>query len=107
MQKGDRDEGDSWDRAKTIYETPFFVVGPRVGFSKEVVPWLRIEGFATFLALFRDDGTSYSFMMTLEPTFDEFDFDRPAPSCDEYYPSCGAPPDYPGPLPVREPAEED
>jgi hypothetical protein len=103
----DWDESDPWDRAVTVYETPFFVIGPRVGFSKEIVPWLRIEGFATFLALFRDDGTSYSFMMTIGPTFGKFDFDRPSPGCEDEYPACAAPPEYPGPPPMYEPAEED
>lgn len=101
-------DGDSWDRADTLYETPFFTTGPRLGFSKEVIPWLRIEASATFLAMFRDDGTSYTFMLTIGPTFGKFDLDRPAPpGCEHDYPGCGGPDRYPGPPPAAGAETED
>ena len=83
-----RDSGTAWDQARTVYDTPFFLVGPKVGFATEVIPWMRIEGSAAFLAMFRDQGTSYAFFLSIGPTFGKFDIRPPNPACEDDYPGC-------------------
>jgi hypothetical protein len=73
---------------RTITDSPFFMVGPRVGFATEVLPWLRIEGSGAFVALFRDGGTSYAFLLSVGPTFGKFDMRPPNPACEDDFPGC-------------------
>lgn len=104
-----RDDGTAWDQARTIYDTAFFLVGPKVGFATEAITWMRIEGTVAFLAMFRDNGTSYAFFMSIGPTFGKFDIRPPNPACEEDYPGCRNRHDYPPPMrrrPVPEPDEE-
>lgn len=78
----------TWEEARTIYDTPFFMLGPRIGFAAEIIPWLRLEGNASFLAMFRDQGTSYAFVLTIGPIFGKFDMRPPNPSCEGDFPGC-------------------
>ena len=73
---------------RTITDAPFFMVGPKVGFSTEVLPWLRIEGSGAFVAMFRDGGTSYAFLLSVGPTFGKFDMRPPNPACENDFPGC-------------------